>query len=217
MDSAGYCANPGCRASLYEEFQDGRVATVYDLAHIIARSRQGPRGEEPLGEDERDAYRNLILLCPRCHRLVDGNPAEYPVHMLGEWKRQHRALSRKLFAGVAGTRAELRTMLGPLLAENRAIHEAYGPESGYPADLQDESARMWHQQVMATIIPNNRQIYATLSSNEHLLSDSEKRTLRLFYSHMIGLEFNYLSGDKNPAVPRFPPEMEDLLKGTLGG
>jgi len=70
---------------------------------------------------------------------------------------------------------------------------------------------------MATIIPNNRQIYATLSSNEHLLSDSEKRTLRLFYSHMIGLEFNYLSGDKNPAVPRFPPEMEDLLKGTLGG
>lgn len=45
------------------------------MAHIIAKSENGPRGNN-LPED--NTYDNLILLCPNHHKTVDKNPLEYP-------------------------------------------------------------------------------------------------------------------------------------------
>jgi hypothetical protein len=44
-----------------------------------------------LSDEQRDAYENLILLCGTCHRVVDGQPLDYPVHVLLELKRAHEA------------------------------------------------------------------------------------------------------------------------------
>lgn len=42
-----------------------------DVAHIVARQPDGARGDAELSPEQRDAYDNLILLCPNHHRLID--------------------------------------------------------------------------------------------------------------------------------------------------
>lgn len=60
------------------------------LAHIVADSANGPRGdavESPLLKAD---LSNLMLLCGDHHRLIDGpRHAEYPVDWLREQKREH--------------------------------------------------------------------------------------------------------------------------------
>ena len=59
---------------------------VGEMAHIIARSGDGPRGRS---SDSDDSYSNLILLCPTHHRLVDKAPEEFPAARLSQWKVDH--------------------------------------------------------------------------------------------------------------------------------
>jgi hypothetical protein len=95
--SGGYCANPGCRANLFPEIESGAVATVTEMAHIISRSDRGPRGSPDVPSSERDEYANIILLCPRCHTLVDKMKATdvYDAELLAEWKRQQEQRIRE--------------------------------------------------------------------------------------------------------------------------
>lgn len=212
MESGGTCANPDCHRSLYDVVKCGEAASVYDLAHIIAKSVAGPRGAVPLSPEERDSYENTFLLCPNCHRLVDGNPDRFPVELLSQWKSDHVSAIRALFSDRGLSRSQLRDKIRPLMNENAAIHDQFGPESGHTVSLTGEAAKMWRESVLATVLPNNRRIYLLLSSNEEVLDPEEREAVKLFYSHLIGLEFNYLSGDKNPVAPTFPSEMNTILQ-----
>jgi hypothetical protein len=40
-------------------------------AHIVSEEDGGPRGDAAMPMDERNAYPNLLLLCPTHHVLVD--------------------------------------------------------------------------------------------------------------------------------------------------
>lgn len=62
---------------------------VGDIAHIVAENPDGPRGASPLPLEERNKYRNLILLCKVHHKLVDDQPATYTVELLHEMKNRH--------------------------------------------------------------------------------------------------------------------------------
>lgn len=90
--SGGYCACPSCNCILV--FEDAKKpVSIGEVAHVIAHSRSGPRGEERLSgevpEDEIDSYKNTILLCRNCHRRVDQNPEHYTADLLFQWKRDH--------------------------------------------------------------------------------------------------------------------------------
>lgn len=56
---------------------------IGEMAHIIAESPKGPRGDD-LPPD--NTYNNLILLCPNHHSEVDDNPDFYPVDKLKKIK-----------------------------------------------------------------------------------------------------------------------------------
>ena len=79
--SAGRCSI--CKLILFES-----DAHIGEMAHVIARSSNGPRGVGDL-DCERNSYENLILLCPNHHREVDGNPQAYPVGRLLSIKQEH--------------------------------------------------------------------------------------------------------------------------------
>jgi hypothetical protein len=81
------CAH--CKRSLVEDAtaNDGE-SVVGDEAHIVAQSGKGPRaGLIPASEV--DLYENLILLCKVHHKLIDDQPATYPVELLRAMKRDH--------------------------------------------------------------------------------------------------------------------------------
>lgn len=87
--SAGRCNI--CKINLFEN-----EVHIGEMAHIIARSFRGPRGEELLNV-ERNSYDNLILLCANHHIEVDQNPRRYPIDKLHEVKIQHEKNVASLF------------------------------------------------------------------------------------------------------------------------
>lgn len=88
--SGNICAFPGCneRLVLPETSQDDAV-NVSNIAHIVADSRQGPRGREALSDEERQSHPNLVLLCPKHHQAVDGQPHTFSVPVIRQIKQDH--------------------------------------------------------------------------------------------------------------------------------
>lgn len=59
------------------------------MAHIVADSRQGPRGNSTVPDADRNKYPNLILLCTDHHTIIDGQPLTYSVSVLRQMKVDH--------------------------------------------------------------------------------------------------------------------------------
>lgn len=88
MRSRNHCAYPDCHTSLIERDGDAWL-TVGERAHIRSDEPSGPRHDPDYVDP--NTYENLILLCRRHHRLVDGQPALYPVELLETWKHSHES------------------------------------------------------------------------------------------------------------------------------
>jgi hypothetical protein len=70
------------------------------MAHIIAHSDEGPRGDPAFPEKERNRYPNLILLCPNHHEEIDAEPERYDVAVLQAMKEDHEeSVARQLDRG----------------------------------------------------------------------------------------------------------------------
>lgn len=100
--AGGRCAL--CRMQPTAVALDGVLA---EAAHIVARSAAGPRGDDPLPQDNRDRYSNLILLCPNHHTEVDWDTATWTVTRLLEAKHEHeRWVQDQLDRGLLTPRAD---------------------------------------------------------------------------------------------------------------
>lgn len=90
VKSGGICAFPGCRQYLLKDAADrDSPVTLGEIAHIVAQGPAGPRRSSSWQPAHLDAYENLILLCHKCHEVVDGQPQTYPVEKLLQFKRDH--------------------------------------------------------------------------------------------------------------------------------
>ena len=88
-----------CTICKLELTPDGSLETLGEMAHIVARSPDGPRGQNPPTTDQ-DGYDNLILLCPTHHAEVDKNPLAWPVARLHTTKADHETwVSEQLSIG----------------------------------------------------------------------------------------------------------------------
>lgn len=184
------------------------------LAHIIAQSRQGPRGSDPLPLEVRNDGSNIVLLCPTCHAIVDDLNASdiFTPDLLHEWKRNHE---RRVRHGAAiptyEQRAELDHAVSALLDENHGIWRNLGPESEAGQDPVGEGAQNWREQVLAVIIPNNRRILEFVDANRNLLTKEELATVEDFRVHAATLDLNYNSGRWRAGAPRFPEQFPELF------
>lgn len=95
MKSGGVCAHPDCDKELLETGNEvDNLAIVGEMAHIVGEKRQGPRGDFPLKEEERNKEANLILLCATHHTLIDDQPRTYTVAVLRKMKADHETRMR---------------------------------------------------------------------------------------------------------------------------
>ena len=99
LRSGSRCAFPECGCILTADATpDDPLVALGEMAHIVAESPDGPRGDSPLPPLERNRYANLILLCERHHALVDAQPATYTARRLHEMKREHEAWAESALA-----------------------------------------------------------------------------------------------------------------------
>src|SRR5262245_46442332 len=117
--AAGICSNPQCKKDLTIILAQRASYNIGEMAHIIARSTGGPRGQNAAGAD---TYDNLILLCPTCHTLVDKGPSEYPTDKLLRWKSEHEKSIRESGSSQKfDDVAKLKSAVTRLLQENHHL------------------------------------------------------------------------------------------------
>lgn len=209
-ESGGYCMNPGCEAFLFDEDTDVDFA---EMAHIIAASSGGPRDVDvpQLSGEQRAHYSNVVVLCANCHTKVDKAPDNYPIELLKQWKRRHEDTLQRVFGTPQfTTREEGRAFVAPLLEENRAIFDQYGP---IPDEFSEARAHQWRRHVVATIVPNNTAIGRALKQNRSLLGPRERRISDLFAIHALEFAARHLLNDWTAGSTRFPDGMETIFEG----
>lgn len=88
--AAGRCQYDGCNEPLWvDSLTKAEFNTAY-IAHIVADSPKGPRGDITLSEQLKDDISNLMLMCDTHHRLIDKEAVEeHSVERLQKMKRKH--------------------------------------------------------------------------------------------------------------------------------
>jgi hypothetical protein len=81
------CSFPGCGRELIWGRDEPRIRG--EMAHIVASSDIGPRGDPDFPPSGRNRYSNLLLLCPNHHEEIDAEVAAYGVEVLRAMKSSH--------------------------------------------------------------------------------------------------------------------------------
>lgn len=90
--SGGRCAFPGCGILLWVHDGQGNPSkTRAEAAHIRGEKPGAARYEPSMTDDERNAFANLVFLCPNHHDEVDKNRDQWPISAMEEMKQKHEA------------------------------------------------------------------------------------------------------------------------------
>lgn len=102
--SGGHCQFDGCVRYLLEHHVTLTEGNFAQMAHIVAFSKAGPRGNTGRPENI-NSVDNLMSLCPGCHKLIDDNPELYSKGTLTRYKKEHERRIRHL----TGLKPEMKT------------------------------------------------------------------------------------------------------------
>jgi hypothetical protein len=86
--AGGRCEFDGCNEYLLEHHLTLTEGNFAQFAHVVAFSENGPRGKGNRPYNIHDIS-NLILLCPRCHKLIDDESEKYSRATLEGYKKRH--------------------------------------------------------------------------------------------------------------------------------
>ncbi len=87
------CAFQGCNEYLLQDELTKNHARLAQVAHIVARSPDGPRGDDPMPFEERNKIGNLMLACTKHHLVINNKKLaeQYPVSLLVDYKHKHES------------------------------------------------------------------------------------------------------------------------------
>jgi SMODS-associated and fused to various effectors sensor domain len=140
--AAGRCQFDGCNQNLIGDLMAGLEDAQFGfIAHIVADSPDGERGDPVLSPKLAKDIRNLMLMCAHHHRLIDLEaPKQYPVDVLQKMKADQEARI-EITSSIASDRASHVIRFGANIGNNEALVStrdlfmAMMPEH-YPASLQ---------------------------------------------------------------------------------
>ena len=150
--ASGMCQNPACAEPLIE-WRDHNAIINFEIAHI--RDELPPSDPEAdvgwrywpaddLGQNERNRFENLLLLCAPCHKLIDRvDPRSYTVEILHQWKASAEDTARPLALdeslGALGAEG-LLGLIAEALGTPAPLHLQW-PGAGSSGDLLNFASR----------------------------------------------------------------------------
>jgi hypothetical protein len=79
-----------CRCELHEDAAGYDAPSILgEECHILGDKPNSARYNDPLPHEERDLYQNLIILCSKCHKIIDDQENTYSVEDLRKLKADH--------------------------------------------------------------------------------------------------------------------------------
>lgn len=128
--SGGRCEFPGCNRPVWRDgltLQDDNFA---HMAHLVAASPDGPRGDRILSSKLAADFSNLMLVCLNHSKLIDGkHKSKYTLDFLRSYKAKHER------------RIQIQTAIGPdmgttvlqFIANIRERRMSISPSQAYDA------------------------------------------------------------------------------------
>ncbi len=146
--AAGRCQDRGCNQDLVGDLISGNDDALFGfIAHIVADSAIGPRGDPVRSPKLAKSLDNLMLLCSVHHKLIDVDDLDdHPEPLLLAMKAEHEARVA-LLAGIDEDRASHVLRFGASIGTNealvstRAIFTAMPPDD-HPASQQTIALEM---------------------------------------------------------------------------
>jgi hypothetical protein len=151
--AAGQCEFPNCQRSLTKDNKTGNLGNFGQIAHNVAASPNGPRGDDERSTTLSDEYENLLLLCYKHHRIIDVYEEDYPVSQVRNIKQDHEERIEYLLS------LENEDATTPILLE--------GPIGGQPSLINHPAARK-------ALRPKFPREIISLSLNESLKETDEE-------------------------------------------
>ena len=114
--AAGRCEFPGCSEILWRDDVTLSEANYANIAHIVAASPDGPRGDPVRSKELIKSPENLMLLCPEHHTLIDSpeHRSEYSEQTLRGYKEETEEAVRTVFEGLCLRRTTLVTLVSKI-------------------------------------------------------------------------------------------------------
>ncbi len=217
--AAGICSFTSC----YEKLclvESGEFAPhiIGEMAHIKGERNGSNRFEPDQENQERNSYSNLILLCPTHHTVIDRpeNEAKYTVKLLHDMKSKHEEnIANRLSVQVVENKTDVANLIQPLLLENHAVWQNYGPHSEIARQNphSDDAYAVWRSERLSIIVPNNRNISHILELNRDKFDANELKVISLFPVHARSYERWVTNEIPYNAVIRFPADFSEFIEG----
>jgi hypothetical protein len=118
--AAGRCQYDGCNVPLWRDAITKHEFNVAYIAHIIADSPDGPRGDPILSDQLKSDISNLMLMCDSHHRLIDKEDVTgHPVERLHAMKGAHERRI-EIVSGIESRRQSHVLLYGANIGEHTA-------------------------------------------------------------------------------------------------
>lgn len=136
IQAGGRCEFDGCNRYLFEHHLTHKRFNFAQMAHIVAFSKLGPRGNVSDRPSDINSLDNLMLLCHPCHKQIDDFPEEFSRETLENYKKAHEDRIRWLTSAAPDRQTSaviLRSKIGgqTVKISSAEVYEAVSPR--YPA------------------------------------------------------------------------------------
>lgn len=133
--AAGRCQYRGCNHDLIGDLVAGRQDPLFGfIAHIVADSALGPRGDPVRSPALAKSLENLMLMCATHHKLIDvDGKDEHPEPLLLQMKAEHEARVA-LLTGIDKDRASHVLRFGASIGANEALVSTRSIFAAMPPD-----------------------------------------------------------------------------------
>lgn len=216
--AGGRCSFPDCWEKLvFFEAKEHSAYTIGEMAHICGDKPDSNRHNASQTQQQRDEYKNLILLCPTHHTLIDRkeNEARYSEEVLLEIKASHEAhVLTRMDKNPHRNREQVFREILELLEENRQSWLKYGPISELAKSQPHNEAvhSVWLRERLSVIVPNNREIVAILDERNEVFRLEELEKVANFKIHARSYERWVEDEIVYAAVVRFPSAFEMMIR-----
>lgn len=136
------CQFDGCGKNLRHHFVPGATGNYSYFAHIVASSADGPHGDNVKPPILANAPSNIMLMCDKCHRLIDRvAPARYDADHLNEMRQRNVAEVGKLLDTLRYPAAQMLVIGGNIEGQSFAFDERIAEEAMWLRRLRTGGGR----------------------------------------------------------------------------
>lgn len=164
--AGGRCQYRGCNCELIGDLLSGHEDKMFGfVAHIIADSPDGTRGDPILSPALAKDVSNLMLLCSKDHRLIDDEaPDDHSVELLREMKAEHENRIR-LVSGIDRDRASHVIRFGANIGQNEALVAKRELFAAMLPERHPETFQMMDLEIVGSALRDDEAAYWSLQQN----------------------------------------------------